>query len=204
MADLTDEWLYQGGWISLKPYVHHNLTLQDINVWDMSIGGRHTECQLSQSNSLACELPCTWFPWKTLQDFFEFNEIRVWGKTKNNKTKQTKNKTVPQSEEGKTEKRFTSQNSPYITHSSLPGLFCISSDIFNSFPPQGLCTHSCFLPLESHLKYFFLRKAFLAAHTARMSCSFCPIPLCSLVLLYFISQNFSLPEVILLVVIPGC
>lgn len=90
---------------------------------------RHTECQLSQSNSLACELPCARFPWKTLQDFFEFNEIRVWGKTKNNKTKQTKNKTVPQSEEGKTEKRFTSQNSPYITHSSLPGLFCFSSDI---------------------------------------------------------------------------
>lgn len=91
---------------------------------------------------LLVNFPVPLLPWVTPQDFairdhfFGFSKVRVWGRKK----KEREQEKVPESWEGKTEKRFTSQKSPYSTHSSLPGLSAF------------LQTHS----IHSHLRAFAL------------------------------------------------
>lgn len=109
---------------------------------------------------------------------------------------------MPGSREGKTEKRFISQNSPHSTHSSLPRLFAFPRTC--SILSHLRAFEHTVLPLKPHFIHLFLRAAFTTAHAAGPSCSFCPVSLSSLVLLYFISQNFLLPETILFVVITCC
>lgn len=102
---------------------------------------------------LLVNFPVPLLPWVTPQDFairdhfFGFSKVRVWGRKKE------------RAREGARELRRKDREEIYITEVSLlntlqpPRSFCFSSDTFNSFPPQGLCTPCalCHLSLISYI-----------------------------------------------------
>lgn len=165
----------------------------------MSVCGRHTECNLSHSDSLAYELPC---PLTAMDDTSGFCHYRpfLWIQWNQGlRQEKKKKKGVPESWEGKTEKRSHITEFSLLNTLQPPRSFCFSSHSSHSH----LRAFALTLPLESHFIHLFLGKAIPTAHTAGPSRS-CPVPLCSRVLLYFTSQNFLLPEIILFVVITCC
>lgn len=97
-----------------------------------------------------------WLPWMVSQDFsipdhfFGFREIRVWDREK--KEKKRKEEREEKRREGKGREnarqlRRKDRGEIHITEFSVldtlqpPTSFCFSSDMFNSFPSQGLCTY---------------------------------------------------------------
>lgn len=154
---------------------------------------------------LLVNFPVPLLPWVTPQDFairdhfFGFSKVRVWGRKKKRESKRR-----CQRAEKERQRRDSHHRSLLTQHTPASQVFLLFFRHIQFIPTSGPLHFLCSLPLESHIIHLFLRKAIPTAHTASPSCSFCPVPLCSLLLLYFTSQNSLLPEIILFVVITCC
>lgn len=167
----TNGHLCQEGWDSASALVHLNLTLQDRNVWGVSICGWHAECNLSQSSSLACVPPCPQTPMNDISGFcysrpflwIQWNQVCC-------------RKQCQRAEKEKGEQSHTTESS-LLPHTPASLVFLFPSDMFSHSYLRAFALAVLSDVWVSRLKLPFLRRAFPTAHRASPSCPVCPVPL---------------------------